>query len=77
MVFDAADHEMRCLGECPDFCIENIKELAPILGFSEIQFGRIKKPREHARQGHEVFKSQISHKAQDALTEKMQGAGAA
>lgn len=70
MVFDAVDHEMRCSGECAALCIENIKELAPILGFSEIQFGRIKKPREHARQGHKVFKSQLSHKAQDALNEK-------
>lgn len=70
MVFDAVDQEMHRSGECPDLCIENIKELAPILGFSEIQFGRIKKPREHARRGHKVFKSQLSHKAQGALNEK-------
>lgn len=49
VVFDAVDQEMRCPGECPNLCVENIRELAPALGFSEIQFGRIKKPEEHPR----------------------------
>lgn len=71
VVFDAVDQEMRYPGECPDLCIENMKELAPILEvFQKSNLGGIKKPREHARQGHKVFKSQLSLKAKDALDEK-------